>query len=196
MTLLLTAGFLSLHAAFAWGRLHVFRIDGVTPPGVRLIEAASTASVLTGTWMISMRATAHPLLDALAWMCTLGSAAVFAWGVRATGRGVLTAAFSTDSPQKLLSHGPFRFARNPFYSAYLLGHAVPLLATRSAWALPALVCMAAIYVAAVRSEERKFLTSPLADAWRAYAARTGRFLPRLAWPAPAPSPSPTSKDDS
>ncbi len=192
MTILLTACFLSLHAAFAWGRLRVFRIDGKAPPGVRLIEAASTGSVLIGTLMISTRSGAQALLDTLAWLCALGSAALFAWGVQATGRGALTAAFSTDSPQKLLSHGPFRFSRNPFYCAYVLGHAVPLLATRSAWALPALVSMAAIYLVAVQVEESKFLASPLAGAWRAYAACTGRFLPRLNWPTT--SPSPTNKD--
>ncbi len=183
MTALLVASFLTLHAAFAWGRVQVFRIDGATPRGVRLIELASAASIVTGALLITSRAAPHALLDTLSLLCAAVSAALFAWGVYSTGRRALTAAFSADSPQRLLTHGPFRFTRNPFYTAYLLGHAVPLLATRNAWALPALAVMAAIYIAAVRLEERKFLAGPLADAWRAYAARTGRYLP---WPWPWP----------
>jgi protein-S-isoprenylcysteine O-methyltransferase Ste14 len=179
MTALLIASFLSLHAAFTWGRAQVFRIDGATPPGVRLIEAASAVSIATGTLLIATRSAPHALFDPLALLFATVSAALFAWGVHAVGRLALTAAFSADTPLQLLTHGPFRFSRNPFYAAYLLGHAVPLLATRSAWALPALLVMAGIYVAAVRVEEQKFLASPLAGAWRAYAAHTGRFLPRL-----------------
>jgi protein-S-isoprenylcysteine O-methyltransferase Ste14 len=189
MTALLIASFLSLHAAFAWGRVRVFRIDGPTPPGVRLIELASAASIGIGTLLIATRATPHVLLDLLALLCATVSAALFAWGVHAVGRLALTAAFSADTPRQLLTHGPFRFTRNPFYATYLLGHAVPLLATRSAWALPALVVMAGIYIGAVQIEERKFLASPLAEAWRAYAAQTGRFLPRLNRPAASATPS-------
>lgn len=179
MTALLVATFLALHAAFAWGRVKIFRIDGPTPPGVRLIELASAASIASGTLLIATRPASHALFDPLALLSVVVSAAVFAWGVHAVGRLALTAAFSADTPQRLLTHGPFRFTRNPFYTAYLLGHAVPLLATRSAWALPALAVMAGIYFAAVRAEEQKFLATPLADSWRAYALRTGRFLPRL-----------------
>jgi protein-S-isoprenylcysteine O-methyltransferase Ste14 len=194
MTALLIACFFCLHASFAWGRVQVFRIDGATPPGVRLIEGASAASIATGALLIATRTAPHALFDPLALLCALASAALFAWGVHAVGRRALTAAFSDDSPQRLLTHGPFCLTRNPFYTAYLLGHALPLLATRSAWALPALGVMAAIYVAAVHVEERKFLASPLADDWRAYAARTGRFLP---WPLPRfrpPSQPPTNEE--
>jgi len=183
MTALIVATFLALHAAFAWGRVQVFRIDGATSAGVRLIEVASAASIASGTLLIATRAAPHVLFDPLALLCAMVSAALFVWGVHTVGRFALTAAFSADAPRQLLAHGPFRFTRNPFYTAYLLGHAVPLLATRSPWALSALLVMAAIYIGAVRMEERKFLVSPLAEAWRAYAAQTGRFLPRLKRPA-------------
>lgn len=179
MTATLLLAFLALHAAFAWARFAVFRIDGDTPAGVRLIEAATTASVAAGAVLIGSRDGDHPACDALAGLLAAASAALFAWALSGVRRGQLTAAFSGDRPRQLITRGAFRWVRHPFYLAYLLGHALPWLAARSVWALPGLLLMAAIYWRAATLEERKFLASPLAAAWRRYRRRTGRFLPRL-----------------
>ena len=85
MTALLIASVLSLHAAFAWGRAQVFRIDGATPAGVRLIEAASAVSIAAGTLLIATRTAPHALFDPLALLFATVSAALFAWGVHAVG---------------------------------------------------------------------------------------------------------------
>jgi protein-S-isoprenylcysteine O-methyltransferase Ste14 len=85
---------------------------------------------------------------------------------------------SADTSTALITDGPYRTIRHPIY----------------AWAIVLMVCSAAVVpnvpmfaVAIVhialmnqkaRSEERH-LEARHGDAWRRYAARTGRFLPRL-----------------
>ena len=179
MTTALLVAYVALHVAFTWGRIAVFRIDGLTPPGVRVIEHCAAASIAAGSTLIAIRATGHAGLDCLGLALAVTSAGLFAWGVVTVQRKQLTAAFSADLPVSLITQGPFRYVRNPFYLAYIVAHAVPLLASRSPWALPGLLVMSAIYVRAAVLEERKFLRSDLAPAWRAYQRSTGRFLPRL-----------------
>jgi protein-S-isoprenylcysteine O-methyltransferase Ste14 len=91
----------------------------------------------------------------------------------------LSVVFADDMPTELLRDGAFGLVRNPFYLAYLLAHALPFVATRSAWSLLPLAWMAMLYRLAVAVEERKFLDSPLAAEWQQYAREAGRFLPKL-----------------
>ena len=179
MTAALLVAYVALHAAFTWGRIAVFRIDGPTPLGVRAIEHCAAASIALGATLIAVRPDGHAGLDCLALLLAVASASLFAWGVATVQRKQLTAAFSADMPMSLVTRGPFRYVRNPFYLAYIIAHAIPLFVSRSPWALPGLLTMTAIYVRAVLLEERKFLHSDLAPAWRAYQRSTGRFLPRL-----------------
>jgi protein-S-isoprenylcysteine O-methyltransferase Ste14 len=171
--------FVGLQAAFIWARYAVFRIAGPAAPGVRVIEVSTVSSMALGVWFIASREAGSVALDAAALALACASAALFSWAVHSVRRQQLSAAFSNDLPTELLLRGAFRFVRNPFYLAYLLAHAVPFAASRSAWALLPLVWMALLYRRAVRMEEHKFLASPLAAEWQRYAQVTGRFLPRL-----------------
>ena len=178
-TALLILCFTGLQAAFIWARFEVFRIDGPAPPGVRVIEASTLLCIALGITLIASRIPGPALPDAAALGLAIGSAAMFSWALRSVRRRQLSAAFSSDMPAELLRSGAFGFVRNPFYLAYLLAHAVPLAASRSAWAVLPLAWMALLYGRAVRMEERKFLASPLAAEWGRYAQTTPRFLPRL-----------------
>jgi len=96
----------------------------------------------------------------------LGAWCVHVLPIRQRGRG-------------LCQTGPYRFVRHPFYAAFLsifdfglalfLNHAVFLL-----WA----VLLHPLWHWLIRYEER-LMRREFGDAYRDYAARTGRFLPRL-----------------
>lgn len=178
MTGALVLCFLALQASFVWARYAVFRIDGPAPQGVRLIEVSVTASIVAGASLIALRQPGGAWRDLLALAALLLSALLFGWGLRSVRPLQLTAAFSADAPVELLRSGAYGVVRNPFYAAYIVAHAVPALATASWWALPVALWMAALYTHAALLEERKFLAGPLAGDFRAYAAQTGRFLPR------------------
>ena len=61
MKLALLIACFGLHAAFAWARFAVFRIDGRTPPGVRVIELAGTASALAGLAVLASQSAPPPI---------------------------------------------------------------------------------------------------------------------------------------
>jgi protein-S-isoprenylcysteine O-methyltransferase Ste14 len=178
MHLIVLAAYLALHGIFAWGMLVIFRMDGSPSTGVRVIAISAATAMILGA-VVLWRAQNSPIvLEEIALAAAGISAVLFIWGVRTIGFQILTAAFSADTPTHLIVDGPFKFVRNPFYLSYIIGHAIPLVATLSPWALPGTLLMTLIYRRAAVAEEQKFLHSPLKHQWRVYASTTGRFLPR------------------
>ena len=111
----------------------------------------------------------------IAWM--LGMAVVL-WASRVLGPHLAVDGLVED--HKLVTHGPYRYVRHPVYAGFatiaigtalvfrsyvLLGRAVLLMVTGRWWA----------------SAEEILLASSegFGGVYRTYAARTGRFLPRL-----------------
>jgi len=74
--------------------------------------------------------------------------------------------------------GVYRSIRHPGYLGAWLAALGALLAFANNLALPLLVLFAGLLAARARREE-ELLERHLGDAWRAYRARTGAFLPRL-----------------
>lgn len=103
---------------------------------------------------------------------------VGAWILAALGRNVTpTAAVRADG--QLVTHGPYRFVRHPLYTNGALLH-VPSLGLLAANGILLFGGLAAIAVLVARTPlEERNLEARYGDAWRDYARRTGRFLPRL-----------------
>jgi protein-S-isoprenylcysteine O-methyltransferase Ste14 len=84
-----------------------------------------------------------------------------------------------DAPQSIVTVGPYRMIRHPFYTSFLLAMtsaalALPHWSTLTAFAYT----LVALNVTAAR-EERRLAAGEFATEYRAYAQSTGRFLPRL-----------------
>jgi protein-S-isoprenylcysteine O-methyltransferase Ste14 len=107
--------------------------------------------------------------------------AVLLWASWVMGRHLAIDGLAED--HELVTHGPYRYLRHPVYVSFaaiaigialvfrsyvLLGLSVMLMVTGQWWA---------------KAEERLLAsTEGFGDAYRAYAARTGRFFPRLRRP--------------
>lgn len=77
----------------------------------------------------------------------------------------------------LVAAGPFRWVRNPIYSAMLLGTTgLALLVPNPVAALTLLALLGALELQ-VRLVEEPHLTRSHGESYRHYAARTGRFVP-------------------
>ena len=90
---------------------------------------------------------------------------------------------STSIPRAnatLVTGGPYRWIRHPMYSAALLLIVAATLLTANAIVLGGGLGMFALLAARSRVEERR-LVEKFGDDYRAYQARTGRFVPRLSW---------------
>lgn len=80
---------------------------------------------------------------------------------------------------ELVARGPFRYVRNPIFSAMCITGAGLLLSAPS-WS--AVLCYALLWLALelqVRGVEEPYLLRTHGDLYRKYAERTGRFLPYL-----------------
>jgi len=110
------------------------------------------------------------------------SAALFWWTVSVT-RGKLAACGQGCISPEVITSGPYRWIRHPFYTSYNLTWMAALAAT--GWwplAIPVIV-MAALYERFAREEELGFSTGALADQHEAYTRRTGKYFPGLAFAA-------------
>ncbi len=120
-----------------------------------------------------------PLWLRWAGVCLAGAGVAGAlWIFRTLGHNVSRTA-RTREHASLVTTGPYRFIRHPLYVNAAMVFAALSLITRSwwfvAWIVPALLLLAV----RTRQEEAN-LEAKFGHAWVAYAARTGRFLPRLA----------------
>jgi protein-S-isoprenylcysteine O-methyltransferase len=104
--------------------------------------------------------------------------AVRAWGMRTLG-GSYTRTLRTESDQSLVTGGPYRWIRHPGYAgsiAVWVGAALAFHSWLAALAVASLMLLA--YGWRIRSEERMLLNH-FGSAYRDYAARTARLLPRV-----------------
>jgi protein-S-isoprenylcysteine O-methyltransferase Ste14 len=97
------------------------------------------------------------------------------WTFRSLGKN-LTDTVVTRREHSLVTHGPYRWVRHPFYVVvFLWGMSLSLVTAN--WLLAALVvAVVAMLAARTRVEEAK-LAERFGDEYRSYAGRTGRFIP-------------------
>ena len=104
--------------------------------------------------------------------------ALFVWTVHTLGKN-LTDTVVTRIDSSLVTNGPYRWVRHPFYTAcgiLLIGAAL----VTANWFIGLLSGLTWIVFLVIRTriEERK-LVERFGDDYRSYMLRTGRFLPRL-----------------
>lgn len=109
-------------------------------------------------------------------MCSL---ALFEWARRTVRGKFFSYVFSHDTPQFLLTTGPYAYVRNPFYVSYLLAYIGAAILFPGIATLGVLIMMGILLVKAARFEEGKFQHSSLAAEYESYRRQTGMFIPRL-----------------
>ena len=99
------------------------------------------------------------------------------WTFHRLGRNI-TDTVVTRREHSLITTGPYRWVRHPFYVAFLLGTTAISLVLAN-W-LVLLVGTTAFVLLAIRSrKEEENLELRFGDEYRRYRARTGAFFPRL-----------------
>ncbi len=105
---------------------------------------------------------------------------LFSWVFGSLGKN-LTDTVVTRAEHTLVTIGPYRWVRHPFYSAALLFVVAASLVSAN-WYLAAAGGVVWVLLAIrTRTEEAK-LIERFGDEYLAYIQRTGKFLPRLALP--------------
>ncbi|MCF3639412.1 isoprenylcysteine carboxylmethyltransferase family protein [Rhizobium sp. TRM95111] len=148
------------------------------PDGAKVISAAVTASTLFFLYLIWSREQSGTA-QGIGLLLEIAAAVLFWWAVSASRRARLRFAFDADHPDSIVTEGPYRYVRHPFYSSYIVFWSGWALATQTIWAIVPVVAFVAIYIVAARDEERKFGNTALAPTYADYKSRTGFLFPRL-----------------
>lgn len=163
--------------AYTWS-LRAHFSSPAMPDGAKLISLLVIATAAAYTLLIWL--TAQPASLQLAGLALeLASAWLFWRAVLASRKARLRYAFDPEGPRGLVTDGPYRRVRHPFYTSYLMFWTGWALATASIWAIVPVIAFVVIYVVAARREEELFAATPMAPEYAAYRARTGFLLPRL-----------------
>lgn len=153
---------------------------------LRPIGIASMLGLIA--YMVDPSLMAWSSMDLPVWLRWTGA------GVGALGGGLIVWTFRSLGPNltdtvvtrrhhTLVTRGPYRWVRHPFYDAVALSVVANAL-TAANWFLLLTGGLAfVLMVVRTRIEEEK-LIARFGDAYRTYAGRTGRFLPRIFHAAP------------
>jgi protein-S-isoprenylcysteine O-methyltransferase Ste14 len=177
LDLLATAVAIAVLAQYSWSMRGHFASSSM-PPGaivIAVVALISAAIMLMLQWALDQPAGAVLVGVAL----ELASLLLFWAAIRASREARLRLAFDTENPDSLVTDGPYRYLRHPFYTSYQIFWSGWAIAVWSPWALAPLLAIVIVYVAAARGEERKFEKTALAGDYRAYKQRTGFFWPRF-----------------
>lgn len=109
-------------------------------------------------------------------ICAL-AVGLLTWTLRSLGTN-LTDTVVTRQAHTLVTHGPYRWVRNPFYDCMALLILAIALVAANWFLLLAGGLVLLLIVVRTRTEEEKLLAR-FGDAYGAYLTRTGRFVPRL-----------------
>ncbi|PTM96465.1 methyltransferase family protein [Mycoplana dimorpha] len=149
------------------------------PFTMRVVSAAVTLTTLLFLYLTWGR-----LQPAGAQLVGLGleiaAALLFWWAISASRTARLRYAFDPDKPDSLVTVGPYRLVRHPFYTSYIIFWAGWAVATWTLWSILPVLAFVVIYVVAARGEEAKFAATPLAAEYAAYRRRTGFLVPKFA----------------
>ena len=107
----------------------------------------------------------------------LGAGMLLTWTFRSLGRN-LTDTVVTRREHTLVTHGPYRWVRHPFYLTGALGLLGSTLVAANAL-LPALGAIPMAFLVIRTRKEESNLLARFGDAYLDYMQHPGRFLPRI-----------------
>ncbi|NEO89535.1 MAG: isoprenylcysteine carboxylmethyltransferase family protein [Moorea sp. SIO3G5] len=166
-------------ASFYWAPFGVFtRPEGMTN-GLRILLFLGTALMLIHVSAIVLTEETNLILGFMGLSIYISSLVLFWWAVKTTKDKPLSLCYSHDLPNHIVTTGPYKVIRNPFYTSYLLPGVAGILVTNQLWLILTVVVMFVPYYKVARQEESKFLASSFADEYKVYKESTGMFLPKL-----------------
>lgn len=134
-------------------------------------------------WMIDPSLMAWASVPLPLWLRWSGFILIAVWGVlfvwtfQTLGKN-LTDTVVTRKDHTLVTTGPYRYVRHPFYLSFLIAVIGGGIVTANWYLFLTSLLPFAFLVARTRIEEEK-LVERFGDEYREYMSRTGRFWPRL-----------------
>ena len=154
----------------------LFMLATLRPVGL-ILWLGLIAYMVDPSWMAW---SSVPLPAWLRWtgagVCALAAGLLF-WTFRSLGKN-LTDTVVTRREHTLVTSGPYRWVRHPFYDSVVLLVLASSLIAANWFLFAAGGLFFLLAIVRTRTEEEKLLAR-FGDSYRAYMERTGRFLPRM-----------------
>lgn len=164
--------------SFSWARRWFFVRQPRTSPGRRGLGPLGSMFGLVSLLLLAVsEQIAADYTALLAGALFAASLALFWSAIRAFKELRPAIAFTPGAPTTLVSTGPYKHIRHPFYTAYMLYWIAALVAVPGVLPTIAVVIMGWLYWRAATEEESQILNSSLGDRYRAYRLRAGMFFP-------------------
>jgi protein-S-isoprenylcysteine O-methyltransferase Ste14 len=148
---------------------------------LRMVALVLWLSVLA--YLISPRLISFAAMPLPAWLRWCGGgggllgACLMLWTMSTLGKN-LTDTVVVRKEATLVTHGPYRWVRHPFYvTAAVLMASVTVLTANWLIGLTSVIVLAFLAVRTPREEQ--MLLAHFGDDYRRYMLKTGRFIPRL-----------------
>lgn len=144
--------------------------------GAKIVIAIVIIGLITLCSIVA-RSDQPPMAQYIGAAILAGSLTVFWWAIRETRNAKLRAVFTTKDPHTLVQTGPYAYVRHPFYASYVLFWLGLALGSWSIIGGVFFILLFVIYWRAAADEEKKFLKTDMADAYRAFAEKRARLIP-------------------
>ncbi len=170
---------LACYASFAWAARSFFgRAGGVSRSQQWILASMyGTATLQACAILYRNQGTIYHYVTGAA-LYTLSF--LLFWSAAAAARKTrLQLFFSHVPPSTVISHGPYRLVRHPFYVSYTIAWIAGAVITDQLWLFSSVAFCHWLYYRAACLEEASFQHTPFADSYREYAKRVGRFCPRI-----------------
>ncbi|AOX01190.1 hypothetical protein BJP34_18650 [Moorena producens PAL-8-15-08-1] len=165
--------------SFSWAGVALFTRPNGTPNGLRILFFLWTLLIVIQVSTIVLTEETNLILGLMGLSIYIISLVLFWWAVKTTKEKPLSLCYSDDLPNHIITTGPYKFLRNPFYTSYLLSVLAGVFVSNQLWLIITVVVMFVPYYQVAREEEAKFLASSFAADYKVYKENTGMFLPKL-----------------
>jgi protein-S-isoprenylcysteine O-methyltransferase Ste14 len=167
-------------ASFAWARKAFFRRTGATRQ--RRGGLGPLGTVWGALSLVVVGLSDVERGSPSGWIAIVGflaSLLLFWLTVSIYRQGAPAIASTAEVPATVVTDGPYKVVRHPFYVAYMLyWFAIPVYARNTFVLIPALILFW-LYYRTAREEERAIMQSGLRCIYVDYRRRVGMFFPRL-----------------
>lgn len=155
----------------------LFLRDHGVDPRMKALQLVGTISALGHLWAL-WNSTVDVLRSVATLALYIAAILLFLAARRAVAQYGLTLAFSPDKPKVLLQSGIYARIRHPFYTAYTLTWFAGIVGAPSLTTVITTAMMCSAYWIAAQMEEKKFLSSTLAENYSTYRSKAGMFWPK------------------
>lgn len=169
--------FATIIVSLIWARFQFFRIKSESSKvSALLYDPVVVIQILWPFYLLYTGYHLSSVLLVIALFCYLLSACLFWWAIF-TANG-LEFAFSS-SVGKIITTGPYKFVRHPFYLSYIITWSTNTLLFNSIPLWITLLYLITFYSISARREEKVIMESEHATEYSHYQKNVGMFLPRV-----------------